>query len=350
MSRKESLESSEFYKKRYSNVATAIVLPVILLVLVILLFSLFAKKEIVAERSGVIVPAQTLAVVQMPQSSKLIVNHLSEGKKVKKGQVLVKLESSLEKTNIDSLRQKEIDLQNRIIGLDSLEQGILTTSNTIPEPDAFGYHWILQEYLNKVQPLNYQLSKAHSSSDKQTINDQIENLQTEQLSNVAKLKDEIKQTLRDTNNSKKTASIKYNDSTLKSPATGVIHVENELEKNKTVPAGSNIATIIPTNRSKVPFKLTALIKVNQIAGVKKGQKVRFNVSGNDYINSSIPGTIQNISSSPELSDKAPVYKVSIKLNPSRKIEKDLRYGMTGKVSIIIEKKTYFDIYKHRLLH
>ncbi|MCT0020006.1 hypothetical protein [Weissella cibaria] len=86
---KKLLESEEFYERRYRNFATLVIVPVFLLLVFLVVFSVFAKRELTVKEAGQVVPRKVLTVVQSTSSNPIELNNLSEGKKVTPGDVLL---------------------------------------------------------------------------------------------------------------------------------------------------------------------------------------------------------------------------------------------------------------------
>lgn len=78
--RKDLLESGEFYGIRFQNFSTLLIIPVTLLLMGTILFSLVAKREIVINGTGTVQPTVNSAIKK---------NYLVEGALVKKGQKLL---------------------------------------------------------------------------------------------------------------------------------------------------------------------------------------------------------------------------------------------------------------------
>ena len=69
------LESGEFYQRRYRNFPTLIIVPIFLLVVFIVLFSLFAKREVVVKATGEIIPAKVYQISNQQVIMQLIVTN-----------------------------------------------------------------------------------------------------------------------------------------------------------------------------------------------------------------------------------------------------------------------------------
>nr|WP_031944080.1 hypothetical protein [Tetragenococcus halophilus]BAP28995.1 accessory protein for sakacin P export [Tetragenococcus halophilus]BAP29021.1 accessory protein for sakacin P export [Tetragenococcus halophilus] len=83
------LESSEFYTARYHNFSTLLILPTTCLVVAVLLFSFFGKKEVTIDSVGTTTTTQTVPTIQATANSAIKNNYLAEGKYVHKGQTLL---------------------------------------------------------------------------------------------------------------------------------------------------------------------------------------------------------------------------------------------------------------------
>ena len=72
------LESAEFYNRRYSNFSVRVILPTFFLLIFVVLFSLFAKKEITITSGASIEPSKILANIQSTSNNAIVTNNLKE--------------------------------------------------------------------------------------------------------------------------------------------------------------------------------------------------------------------------------------------------------------------------------
>lgn len=82
-------KSTEFYQKRYQNFSTIIIFPLVLLIMFLLSFLLWAKKEVTVEVTGTIEPTSIVATIQSTSDNTIIKNQLRSNKEVKKGDLLI---------------------------------------------------------------------------------------------------------------------------------------------------------------------------------------------------------------------------------------------------------------------
>ena len=89
MMNEKYFESAEFYQKRFHNFASLWVVPCFLLLLFIVGFSVFTKKEVTLSSRGTIEATRVIDQIQSTSNSPIQVNHLKENKEIKKGEILV---------------------------------------------------------------------------------------------------------------------------------------------------------------------------------------------------------------------------------------------------------------------
>ena len=73
-------KSTEFYKRQYHNFATVLTIPLTLLIIFLVLFSLFAAKEVTVTSVGQITPYQYCPSIQSTSDHTVKVNNLTESK------------------------------------------------------------------------------------------------------------------------------------------------------------------------------------------------------------------------------------------------------------------------------
>lgn len=118
------LESSEFYSARFRNFSTMIIIPFTILLLAVVIFSFFGKKEITIQGAGTLEALGNNPVIQATVNSPIEKNYLKEGKYVKKGDTLLVYNN----VNIQDKgklynSQKEI-LDRQLAALNLLKQGV----------------------------------------------------------------------------------------------------------------------------------------------------------------------------------------------------------------------------------
>ncbi|KRO09291.1 leucocin a secretion protein [Paucilactobacillus hokkaidonensis] len=163
------LESSEFYDKRFRNFATLVIIPAFVLLLLTILFGVFAKKEIVTKATGQIIANKPLATIQSTSSNRVDLTAVTEGKFVRKGNKLITFANTKEQTQIKLLTLEKDNLNSKIDAITLLQTGINENKNTFSSADNFGMSNILFNYLsqNKVSQANSNINNK-SASDQQT--------------------------------------------------------------------------------------------------------------------------------------------------------------------------------------
>lgn len=170
---KKMLESAEFYERRYRNFATLIIIPVFLFFVLLVIFSIFGKRELTVKAAGQIVPRKVLSAVQSTSSNPIELNNLSEGKRVKKGNVLITYKDSNVNANQELLNSQLKTANDRLSALDTYKKSIGSDTSQFVQPDSFGYSDMFTNYLDQVNTLNDEYNQQ--VSNKKASDNQIDN-------------------------------------------------------------------------------------------------------------------------------------------------------------------------------
>lgn len=376
------LESSEFYSARFRNFSTMIIIPFTILLLAVVIFSFFGKKEITIQGAGTLEALGNNPVIQSTVNSPIEKNYLKEGKYVKKGDTLLVYNNvSIQDKGKLYNSQKEI-LDRQLAALNLLKQGVQDNHDSFGEDDEFGYRNDLKSYLQqrntyltentmiqdkskndkaKQSSINNELKKQGASStsiaefDSSKYNIEINNqkmsdLQSSKLSSIDQEIIKIKQNISELN-----ANIDENNNTnreykLKAVRDGILHINDEYSESHYISAGANLAQILPILKNQKTLKVKAYISTVDISSIKVGQKVRFKVTRNVPKPIILTGKIYKISISPVEIGKENYYRIEAKTDIENTNKDLLKYGMQGRMVVITGKTTFFEYYKNKLFN
>lgn len=376
------LESSEFYSARFRNFSTMIIIPFTILLLAVVIFSFFGKKEITIQGAGTLEALGNNPVIQSTVNSPIEKNYLKEGKYVKKGDTLLVYNN----VNIQDKgklynSQKEI-LDRQLAALNLLKQGVQDNHDSFGEDDEFGYRNDLKSYLQqrntyltentmiqdkskndkaKQSSINNELKKQGGSatsiadfdSSKYDIdinNQKMSDLQSSKLSSIDQEIIKIKQNISELN-----ANIDENNNTnreykVKAVREGILHINDKYSESHYISAGANLAQILPILKNQKTLKIKAYISTADISSIKVGQKVRFKVTRNVPKPIILTGKIHKISISPVEIGKENYYQIEAKTDIQNTNRDLLKYGMQGQMVVITGKTTFFEYYKDKLFN
>ena len=376
------LESSEFYSARFRNFSTMIIIPFTILLLAVVIFSFFGKKEITIQGAGTLEALGNNPVIQSTVNSPIEKNYLKEGKYVKKGDTLLVYNNvSIQDKGKLYNSQKEI-LDRQLAALNLLKQGVQDNHDSFGEDDEFGYRNDLKSYLQqrntyltentmiqdkskndkaKQSSINNELKKQGGSatsiadfdSSKYDIdinNQKMSDLQSSKLSSIDQEIIKIKQNISELN-----ANIDENNNTnreykLKAVRDGILHINDEYSESHYISAGANLAQILPILKNQKTLKVKAYISTVDISSIKVGQKVRFKVTRNVPKPIILTGKIYKISISPVEIGKENYYQIEAKTDIQNTNRDLLKYGMQGQMVVITGKTTFFEYYKDKLFN
>lgn len=376
------LESSEFYSARFRNFSTMIIIPFTILLLVVVIFSFFGKKEITIQGAGTLEALGNNPVIQSTVNSPIEKNYLKEGKYVKKGDTLLIYNNvSIQDKGKLYNSQKEI-LDRQLAALNLLKQGVQDNHDSFGEDDEFGYRNDLKSYLQqrntyltentmiqdkskndkaKQSSINNELKKQSGSAtsiadfdsskyDIEINNQKISDLQSSKLSSIDQEIIKIKQNISELNANINEINNTNREYKVKAVRDGILHINDEYSESHYISAGANLAQILPVLKNQKTLKVKAYVSTADISSIKVGQKVRFKVTRNVSKPIILTGKIYKISISPVEIGKENYYQIEAKTDIENTNKDLLKYGMQGRMVVITGKTTFFEYYKNKLFN
>ncbi|HEP1250026.1 bacteriocin secretion accessory protein [Streptococcus pyogenes] len=159
----ELLESSEFYQKRYHNFSSRIILPILGLLIFLVIFLTFMKKEVTIKSQATVEPVKVLAQIQSISNNTIKINNLQENKLVNKYDLLVEYEISNEIIQHDSTQDQLNILKQQKEQLELLKSSIQSGSSKFPEADAFGYYKRFEDYIGQRQTITSNVKQQNGT-------------------------------------------------------------------------------------------------------------------------------------------------------------------------------------------
>ena len=163
----EFLESAEFYNRRYHNFSSYVIFPSFILFLFLIVFSIFAQKEISLIAGATVEPARIIANIQSTSNNRIIANHLAENKFVKQGDLLVQYQEGAEAVQAENYASQLEMLKDQKVQLEYLKASLQAGSDQFPEADKFGYQHSFLDYLNQAASLRSQVEQQNASISSQ---------------------------------------------------------------------------------------------------------------------------------------------------------------------------------------
>lgn len=115
MEKQDWLDHSSIYSQKHNTFYRWVMYPIIILLLLIGLFLLYAKREVVIRTAAQLTATETKKI-QVPVNSTILDNKLTENKRINKGETLVVFDSSNLSNEKQQLEQanKTIDDQKKL--------------------------------------------------------------------------------------------------------------------------------------------------------------------------------------------------------------------------------------------
>lgn len=444
-------KSAEFYQRRYHNFATLLIVPLVLLLSFLLIFSLFAQKEVTVISRGEITPTQVIASIQSTSNNTITTNNLSNNQSVKKDDVVIKYSETMEKSQKQALETQLATLNRQKTGIETLKASLSQGNNLFTGEDEFGYINTFNNFISQSQDIELGISKTNAEVNNQlalsgntatAIEKQINNIykqiteyeelsqaitnkssslsasnphkdtlnsylvQSQQQSqqgladqylsqinqSISSLKSSIAslniqragtgsiatydsslgtkvevlrtQFLQSASQQLTTvetqiteltaqlgqANVNFEHNTIKAPGTGIIHLNSEFDGKTLIPNGSEIAQIYPNIQETKEVLITYYVTSEYVPLLKEEQVARLKLEkiGNQSI--TIIGKIHSIDRTATKTEQGNLFKVTALAQLPDKDSNIIQYGLQGQVTSIIDKKTYFNYYKDKILN
>ena len=444
-------KSAEFYQRRYHNFATLLIVPLVLLLSFLLIFSLFAQKEVTVISRGEITPTQVIASIQSTSNNTITTNNLSNNQSVKKDDVVIKYSETMEKSQKQALETRLATLNRQKAGIETLKASLSQGNNLFTGEDEFGYINTFNNFISQSQDIELGISKTNAEVNNQlalagntatAIEKQINNIykqiteyeelsqaitnkssslsasnphkdtlnsylvQSQQQSqqgladqylsqinqSISSLKSSIASlniqragtgsvatydsslgtkvevlrtqfqqsasqqlTTVETQITELTAQLgqanaNFEHNTIKAPGTGIIHLNSEFDGKTLIPNGSEIAQIYPNIQETKEVLITYYVTSEYVPLLKEEQIARLKLEkiGNQSI--TIIGKIHSIDRTATKTEQGNLFKVTALAQLPDKDSNIIQYGLQGQVTSIIDKKTYFNYYKDKILN
>ena len=160
-------KSAEFYQRRYHNFATLLIVPLVLLLSFLLIFSLFAQKEVTVISRGEITPTQVIASIQSTSNNTITTNNLSNNQSVKKDDVVIKYSETMEKSQKQALETRLATLNRQKAGIETLKASLSQGNNLFTGEDEFGYINTFNNFISQSQDIELGISKTNAEVNNQ---------------------------------------------------------------------------------------------------------------------------------------------------------------------------------------
>lgn len=448
-------KSAEFYQRRYHNFATLLIIPLVLLLTFLIVFSLFGKKEVTVISQGEITPTQIIASIQSTSNNTIVSNNLANNQTVKKDDLVIKYSEAMESSQKKAIETQLATLTRQKAGLETLQSSLTQGTNLFSGDDEFGYMNTFNNFISQSQDIELGISKINSEVSNQaalagntiaaidnqintlyqqiaeyeelgrailnhsdslstgnphqaTLNNyltqtqtqpqeqyrvgltdqyisqinqsitglessiaslsiqragtgsistydgslgtKVEVLRSQFLLSAAQQETTVDNQITELKSQLEQANVRLDSNTITAPESGVIHLNPEFEGKNLIPNGSEIAKIFPDISKTKEVLITYYVTSDYVALLQEGQTTRLRLEkiGNQSI--TVIGNIKTIDRTATKTEQGNLFKITALASLDDQASNIVQYGLQGRVTSVITKKTYFDYYKDKLLN
>lgn len=183
-----------------------------------------------------------------------------------------------------------------------------------------------------------------------SLSTKIEVLRTQFIQTADQQLTSLTTQITDLQNQLNQANAQLQNNQLTAPETGILHISSALKGKSLLPKGTEIAQIYPDITKTKEVLITYYVPSAYMTNLKKGQTSRLILEkiGNQTI--TIIGKINSIDTSATETKQGNLFKITAKASVSKKDSQILKYGLQGRVTSVIAKKSFFHYYKDKLLN
>ncbi|RXT57938.1 bacteriocin secretion accessory protein [Lacticaseibacillus chiayiensis] len=159
----KKLATTEFYNHRYRNFSTLIILPTAVLFLLLLLFLVFAKREVTVRTVAEIAPVKAAVKIQGTAANRIVTNHMKEGRRVRRGDTLLVYHDVANPAQLKVLTQQLATLKDQKAQLETLNQSVTANKDLFKSADKYGYQQQVRDYLNQRRVFELESDVVHAT-------------------------------------------------------------------------------------------------------------------------------------------------------------------------------------------
>lgn len=318
--------SKEFFLLEIPKELSYIIYAIFCLCSVVLITIFFGKIDEVVKTNGIVRTKDNVSEVQNVIGGKIIELDYKHGQKVKKGDVLYKIDSTSYNAQRNNYIVEEKDISTKIEGLELLIKSFYSEKNLCQKSDLLSYTRF-ESYLQNLYSLEvkrniankqYELEKDKPSTMKNAYNTALkkEELNLSSL-NISCYKADFIATLIDELNSKKIQlyeceqNIKRLDNEymfleVKSPMDGYVQELSSLNIGDYLEANATVLNIVPNDNQN--FRVEIQILAKDIGKIDIGQKVKYRLRAFPFYEyDGAEGTISAIAPDIKTSDNGELF-------------------------------------------
>ena len=327
------IESSHFYSRRHPRFWLWLLLPLFVISLFLLLFSLYYKQDISIETRGTIEPTETLSLLQSTSDQVILENSLKNHSIVQAGQPLVRYADQDLQITKEQVEQELANLHQQEEALRTLEESIIEEVNLFEQSDQYGYYDRLIPYLSQIESLDYEGRQVVKSPVLQTVKEEKTQLsvKAKQLDSQIKLVD-----------------VQAQERIIKAPKDGLLLVAEDLPLQSFISKGQPLGKIVsPLQRGKT-VAIELYVTPSQRTLLHLGKELQLSVSRPGSTSLVLQAKITDIASQPKSTSQGPFFRIRALFTLDKEAQDFITYGMEGKVRCVLEQKFLWDLYVKKL--
>ena len=177
-----------------------------------------------------------------------------------------------------------------------------------------------------------------------------EALKNQFLQNAGQQLSSVETQINDTESKINQADVLLTNTLIQSPEDGILHLSQADKKATMAATGTELAQLYPDMTQTQEVAITYYVNSDYVPKLQKGQSVPLTLDKVGNHGTTIIGKLESIDNSATETERGNVFRVTARASISEKEAQNLRYGLEGRVTSVIDQKTYFNYFKDKLLN
>lgn len=361
---KEFINSSlEHYTFKVGKKNSGIYLVVIIAILTAFLSLPFVKVNVTTNAIGTIDTKTQRYDIISPVNGRLVVNRIEENKSFKKGDLLIRVESSELKEELNQISQRLTELQSFIADLSTLSVNQLEEKNL----KSNRYKIELLQYQSQLDKLELEketlktiynrqkklfeqnvIAAVEFDKDEANYNRALSEIELFRKQSLSKWKEASLQFIEEKRSlslRKKKLENEITKYSLKAPASGELQNVNPISKGQIIQAGQQLAQLTPDTT----LMAICWVSPQKVGLLQKGLEGSIKVDAYNYNDwGFLKGKIEEVSSDAYVINNQPFFKVTCSINKSylqlsNGFIGELKKGMTISGNFNVATRTLYQL-------
>lgn len=207
----------------------------------------------------------------------------------------------------------------------------------------------IQAQRQQVAAMDLQQDGITWQNENTTLVTQLAQLQATRLAQIKQEEASLQQKYSQLTHQQAAQDKQREQATILAEADGVLHINQTVTGMTTIPAGTVLAEVYPLLDEASSIVVSALVDSQYMGEIQEGQVAHFEAALTRARSLRLTGTVTTIDVATRQTEQGSGYLVKVTVPLTDENRRDVKYGMTGRVSFVTGRKTFLKDWVDRYL-